>query len=138
MITPDRIAIVGAAGLFAGSPDPDHFWRTICAATDASREVPAGRWPLAVADVFDTTPGRPDRMYATRGYFVEDWRCDPAGLNVAPDLLDRLDPLFHLTLRTARAAWQDAVTGPLDKGRVGAIFGNLVLPTEKASALAEA
>jgi 3-oxoacyl-(acyl-carrier-protein) synthase/3-hydroxymyristoyl/3-hydroxydecanoyl-(acyl carrier protein) dehydratase len=133
----ERVAVVGMAGLFAGAPDLDHLWHNIHIASDAARDVPPGRWPLDRAAVFDPTPGRPDRVYATRGYFIDDWACDPAGLDLDPGLLERLDPLFHLTLRTARAAWHDAVTASLDRRRVGAIFGNIVLPTETAAALAE-
>src|SRR5882724_11489417 len=132
----DRIAVVGIGGLFAGSATLDDFWHNILTTGDASREVPPGRWRLRPEEIFDPTPGKADRVYSTRGYFIEDWECDPAGLDLESGLLARLDPLFHLTLRAAVAAWRDAVTRGLDRQRVGAIFGNIVLPTDTASALA--
>src|SRR5437879_2030580 len=130
MTSSDPIAVVGIAGLFAGSSSADDFWRNVCAGSDCSQEIPPARWPLDRHYFRDTTPGQPDKIYCTRGYIIDDWRCDPAGLDLEPGLLDRLDPLFHITLRTARSAWQDAVTAPLDRRRVGVIFGNLVLPTD--------
>jgi 3-oxoacyl-(acyl-carrier-protein) synthase/3-hydroxymyristoyl/3-hydroxydecanoyl-(acyl carrier protein) dehydratase len=137
MRIPNRVAIVGCAGLFSSSPTLDHFWRHILASKDTSQEVPCGRWRLPPSTVYDKVPGAPDHLYCTRGYFVSDWHCEPDALNIDRDLLARLDPLFHITLATARRAWNDAVTAPLDRSRVGAIFGNIVLPTEKASSFAE-
>ena len=46
--------------------------------------------------------------------------------------------MFHLALHAGRQAWRDARTEGLDRRRVGVIFGNIVLPTETASALARA
>ena len=50
-------------------------------------------------------------------------------------MIDRLDPLFHLALHVARQAWCDARTELVDRNRVGVVFGNIVLPTQTASAL---
>src|SRR5262249_60682242 len=63
-------------------------------------------------------------------------RPGPEGLARAPGLVERLDPMFHLALHAGRAAWLDARTEALDRSRVGVVFGNIVLPTETASALA--
>jgi acyl transferase domain-containing protein/3-hydroxymyristoyl/3-hydroxydecanoyl-(acyl carrier protein) dehydratase len=137
MIDPtDRVAIVGIGGVFPGSPNPARLWANVAAGVDATSEVPPGRWLLAPEDAFDAQFGTPDRVYATRGGFVEPFRFDPEGLDLDPALVDRLDPMFHLALHAARQAWQDARTNELDRAKVGVIFGNIVLPTEKASALA--
>ena len=79
-------------------------------------------------------PARPRLLDA--GCFVEGFELDPEGLDLDPALLARLDPMFHLALHAGRAAWRDARTEELDRSRVGVVFGNIVLPTETASAIA--
>ncbi len=132
----ERVAIVGIGGIFPRSPDPGRFWANVEAGLAATREVPPGRWLLEPADAHDPRVGLADHVYSTRGCFVEGFRLDPEGLDVDPGLLGRLDPMFHLALHAGRAAWRDAVTGPVDRSRVGVVFGNIVLPTETASAIA--
>ncbi len=131
-----HIAIVGIGGVFPGAADVEQFWSHVLAGRSMSREVPPGRWPLSKDDAYFPEL-MPDRVYSTRGCFVDDFRCDPEGLAIAPDLLDRLDPMFHLLLRAGRAAWRDAVTSGIDLKRVGVIVGNIVLPTDAASAMTE-
>ena len=138
MIDPsERVAIVGIGGVFPGAPDPERFWSNIASGVDATTEVPPGRWSLDKADAFDPQVGAFDRVYATRGGFVTGFRFDPEGLDIDPALAARLDPMFHLALHAGRAAWRDAKTEDVDRARVGVVFGNIVLPTETASALAD-
>ncbi|WP_406694715.1 beta-ketoacyl synthase N-terminal-like domain-containing protein [Singulisphaera sp. Ch08] len=132
----ERVAIVGIGGIFPQSPDLDRFWANIAAGVDTTREVPRGRWLLDVADAYDPRVGAPDRVYSTRGGFIEGFQLDPDGLDLDPAELGRLDPMFHLALHAGRQAWQSAVTADLDRSRVGVVFGNIVLPTETSSALA--
>jgi len=137
MIDPsERVAVVGIGGVFPGAPDPETFWSNVAAGVDSTTGVPAGRWSLGPADAFDPAVAAADRVYATRGGFVGGFRFDPEGLDIDPALATRLDPAFHLALHAGRAAWRDAKTGEVDKARVGVVFGNIVLPTESASALA--
>ncbi len=133
-----RVAIVGIGGIFPGAPDLERFWATIAGALDATRDVPAGRWAIDREDAFDSRVGQPDRVYSTRGGFIEDFRLDPEGLDLDPGLLERLDPMFQLALHAGRQAWRDAVTEGLDRRRVGVVMGNIVLPTETSAALARA
>ena len=137
MIDPtERVAIVGLGGVFAGSPDPSRFWENVARGVDATTEVPPGRWAVEPPEAFDPAVAAPDRVYATRGGFVEGFAFDPEGLDLDPDLARRLDPSFQLALHAGRAAWRDAATSGLDRSRVGVVFGQIVLPTESASALA--
>ena len=136
MTRDDRVAIVGIGGIFPRSPDLDQFWTNIEGGIAATREVPPDRWLLDPLDAYDPVVGRPDHVYSTRGCFVEGFRLDPEGLDLAPALLERLDPMFHLALHAGRAAWRDARTEDVDRSRVGVVFGNIVLPTETASAIA--
>ena len=134
----ERVAIVGIGGIFPRSPDLDQFWANVRGGVAATSEVPPGRWPLDPADAYDPRVALADHVYSTRGCFVEGFRLDPGGLDVDPTLLDRLDPMFHLALHAGRAAWRDARMDEVDRSRVGVVFGNIVLPTEAASDIAQA
>ena len=134
----DAIAIVGIGGLFAASDSPDQFWSILQDGIDATGEVPAGRWPINSTDALDRRIAFVDHVYSTRGGFVDCPRFDPAGTSLEAGLLGRLDPIFHLALAAASQAWRDARTDRVDRGRVGVVFGNIVLPTETASALSRA
>ncbi|HZY84853.1 MAG TPA: beta-ketoacyl synthase N-terminal-like domain-containing protein, partial [Gemmataceae bacterium] len=133
-----RVAIVGVGGLFPSAPGPERLWANVLRAVDASRDVPPGRWLLDPAVAYDPAVAAPDHVYSRRGYFLDDFAVDVAGLDLPPDLLDQLDPVFHLALHAGRQAFASGVTRTLDRRRVGAILGNIALPTEKASALARA
>ena len=133
----NRVAIVGIGGIFPESPDLARFWANIVEGVATAREVPPGRWRLDPSDAYDPGVAVPDHVYSTRGCFIDGFAFDPSGLNLDPALAARLDPVFQLSLHAARAAWRDARTDQLDPTRVGVVFGNLVLPTETASDLAE-
>ena len=135
----NRVAIVGVGGIFPDAPDLARFWANIADGHAAAREVPPGRWRLDPLDAYDPGVAVPDHVYSTRGCFVDGFEFDPEGLRRSGvERVEDLDPGFRLSLHAARAAWRDARTDGVDKGRVGVVFGNLVLPTETASDLAEA
>jgi len=129
------IAIVGIGGLFPGADTLEQFWANVRECVDATSDVPPARWLIDPAQAFDPRVALLDHVYSMRGGFVARPRLDPAGFDLDGSLLDRLDPLFHLALYAAREAWRDARMIDVDRRRVGVIFGNIVLPTETASAL---
>jgi acyl transferase domain-containing protein/3-hydroxymyristoyl/3-hydroxydecanoyl-(acyl carrier protein) dehydratase len=131
----DAIAIVGIGGLFPGSETLERFWANVLDSVDATSDVPAGRWLIDPAQAFDPRIALADHVHSIRGGFVPTPNVVLDGLDLDRSLLDRLDPLFHLALHVARQAWCDARTGQVDRNRVGVVFGNIVLPTETASAL---
>ncbi len=131
-----RVAIVGTGGIFPDAPTPDRLWANVLGAVDASRDVPPGRWLLDPEETVAPGIAVADRVPNCRGYFLDEIRFDAAGTHLSADLLDGLDPLFHLTLAAGVAAWRSARTDDLDRARVGVILGNIALPTEKASELA--
>ncbi|MFO1042087.1 MAG: beta-ketoacyl synthase N-terminal-like domain-containing protein [Planctomycetaceae bacterium] len=132
----ERIAIVGIGGIFPGAPDLSTFWENIAAGKDAGRPVPEGRWYLSPDKAYAPWPPQPDRVYSTWGCFIEGFEFDPEGLDLPRDLLSRLDPMFHLGLHAARAAFRDSrQLSQVDRSRVGVILGNIALPTESTSAI---
>ena len=136
-MTREPIAIVGLGGVLPGAPTLDDFWDVVERGVDTASEPPADRWPLPLDLAYHPDRARADRVYSRRACFVRDFRLDPTGLDLPPDLLDALDPMVHLALHAGRQAWQDAVTEPLDPGRVGVMLGNIVLPTTSVSAMAD-
>jgi acyl transferase domain-containing protein len=133
----DAIAIVGIGGLFPGSETLEGFWANVLESVDATSDVPAGRWLIDPAQAFDPRIALADHVHSIRGGFVTTPTVVLDGLDLDLDrsLLDRLVPLFHLALHVARQALCDAQTDQIDRNRVGVVFGNIVLPTETASAL---
>lgn len=129
------IAIVGAGGIFPGAPDLERFWKNISEGTCSAKDAPAGRWPVSGSDAFDPRKGAPDKVYCLKACFVEDFKLDPAGLDLRETFIEKLDPVFHLALHAARQALLDADQKKINRSRTGVIIGNIVLPTDSASAL---
>src|SRR5438067_2333668 len=123
------IAVVGAGGLLPRAADLAGFWANVAGGIDAGRDVPPGRWLLDAADCYQPGAPAPDKVYCTRGYFIDAIPLDLTGLAVDPHLVARLDAVFHLALAIGRMAWDDAITDSLDRRRVGVVLGNIALPT---------
>jgi acyl transferase domain-containing protein/3-hydroxymyristoyl/3-hydroxydecanoyl-(acyl carrier protein) dehydratase len=132
----ERVAIVSAAGRFPGADaDLDLYWKNIVAARDCSREVPPERWVLPPERCTDPRVANPDTVYSIRGYYLEPFTPDLAGLVIDPALVARLDPLFQLVLDVGNRAWRSARTDRIDRARVGVVLGNICLPTDRSSDL---
>ncbi|MCZ6817549.1 MAG: beta-ketoacyl synthase N-terminal-like domain-containing protein, partial [Planctomycetota bacterium] len=128
------IAVVGMGCVFPGAADADTFWGNIRSKKDTTREVPRGRWIFDPREALAPEVG-PDKVYTTRGCFVDSFTLDPSGLHVDPSLLSQLDPLYHLALEAGRQTWNDARVGELDRERVGVVLAAIALPTDASSAL---
>ena len=129
----EPIAIVGLGGVFPDAPSAEDLWPLVEQGRDAAREVPPGRWPVPPAEAFDPMPGRADRLYSTRGCFISGFELDARGLAVD---LQRCDPSVTLAVHAGAQAWRSARMDAVDRRRVGVVLGNIVLPTQRASALA--
>ena len=131
----ERVAIVGAGGLFPGSTTLDGFWQNVRDGVDASREVPDGRWIVPPERAIDPRPGTLDRVVSTRGYFLDPFKPDLTILDVDPDLVQDLDVLIHLALHIGGQAFHSARMETVDRNRIGVILGSIALPTERISDL---
>ncbi|RIK75612.1 MAG: type I polyketide synthase [Planctomycetota bacterium] len=140
-----RVAIVGMGAVLPGAVDLAGFWRMVADGASAMRDAPPGRWTLPVKEALARGIA-PDRVYSAVGCFLDDDQtrierlatlAGRAGLEVDVGLLAALDPLYRLLIIAGVEAWRDAVTSPLDRRRVGAIVGNIALPTVGASLVAE-
>jgi acyl transferase domain-containing protein/3-hydroxymyristoyl/3-hydroxydecanoyl-(acyl carrier protein) dehydratase len=132
----ERIAIVGIGGLFPGSIDLAGFWNNVVNAVDASREPPPGRWLIPPQLAYDPIPGRPDKVYSLRGYFLDPITPDLDGMAIGRELVNQLDALFSLVLHVGNSAFRDAKMDAVDRSRTGVILGSIALPTDRVSDLA--
>ncbi len=132
-----RIAVVGLGGVFPGAPTPASFWDLIRGGKSIAGPAPPGRWLLEAADAVGPPTPAPDRVISSRACFVEGFRLDPEGLSLDPEILARLDPMFHLALHAARQALRDARLDGVDRRRVGIALAGIALPTDTASTLAD-
>ncbi|MCK6486145.1 MAG: type I polyketide synthase [Phycisphaerae bacterium] len=128
------IAVVGIGCRFPGAADADAFWRNIVDRVDAARDVPPDRWALDPRRAIHPRIA-PDRVYSLRGCFVDPFAPDLRGLHVDPNLVRRLDPLYHLVLHAGRQAFFDAAVDSLDRERVGVVLAAIALPTDGSSAI---
>jgi PfaB family protein len=126
------IAIVGMGGVFPGASNIDSFWRNIVNCVNMSREVPEGRWITASKSMYHPTP-MPDKAYSLKACFVDNFSLDLEGLNLDPQLIAQLDPLYHFVLHAGRDAFFDCKTANLDKNRMGVILAAIALPTDSSS-----
>ncbi len=131
------IAVVGVGGIFPGSRDLDQFWELIRSGKSAAREIPDARWPKPAKAYQDPVYGKPDRTPSTRACLLDTDAIplEIPGLPVSRKDLERLDPLFALTLAAGAAAWRSAKSEWIDPERVPVIIANIVLPTDTASEL---
>ena len=130
----EPIAVVGLGGVFPDAPTLDAFWANIAARGCAAREIPDGRWLLSKDEAFDARRGAPDKVYSLKACLLDGFSPELSGLDVDSDLVARLDPLYGLALHAARQAFLSSKTEKIDRSRAGVVIGNIVLPTDGASA----
>ncbi|OWY72684.1 hypothetical protein B7486_07170 [cyanobacterium TDX16] len=128
------IAIVGMGGVFPGAADLRTFWSNIAQTRDMSREVPPGRWIIEPHRAIAHAPSA-DKVLSVRGCFVEDFRLDPAGLEIDRHLLSQLDPLYQFVLHAGRDAYRHSRMDGVDHDRMGVILAAIALPTDASSAI---
>ena len=125
-------------GVFPGAANLDEFWANIVNRVDSSREPPPGRWTLDPADAVSEDVAA-DKVYSTRACFVEhDPPIDDEGLNLDPQLIAGLDPLYRIVLRAGIDAFRASRSAGAKTKRTGVILASIALPTEGASELSRA
>jgi len=129
------IAVVGMAGMFPGAHDLPAFWHNIIHKIDSTSEVPKDRWIVDPEIMYHPTP-EPDKAISKRACLIQQFEFDPEGLDLDRDILEALDPLYHIVLHTGREAFQGCVTSSIDKKRIGTILAAIVLPTDASSFIA--
>ncbi len=128
------IAIVGMAGLFPDAPDLDIFWQNIINKVETTSEVPKNRWIVDPDLMYHPDP-MPDKALSRRCCLINDFQFDPEGIDIDKDLLNELDPLYHLVLHTGRAAISDCKASLNSKERTGVVLAAIALPTDASSSI---
>ena len=130
----EPIAVVGMAGVFPGASDISKFWQNIVNKVDSSCEVPEKRWITPIDNIYHPEPAT-DKAYSKRVNLIEDFQFDPKGIDIDVDLLNALDPMYHIALHAGREALSDCVTFPSHRERIGTILSAIALPTDAASSI---
>ncbi len=131
----EPIAIVGISGIFPGALELKTFWNNIANSVCSVQEIPDSRWALPVKDIYSQGGVKPDKAYSYKGCLIEDFSLSLEDWGVSSSYLERLDPLYRLTLAVGIKAFSDAIGEMPSKERIGVILGNIALPTEKSSAI---
>ncbi|NNL41191.1 MAG: type I polyketide synthase, partial [Desulfobacterales bacterium] len=126
------IAVVGMAGLFPDALDLDIFWQNIINKIEATREVPKTRWIVDPDSMVHPDP-MPDKALSKLCCLINDFQFDPEGIEIDKDILNELDPLYHLILHTGRAAISDCKTLLNSKESTGVALAAIALPTDSSS-----
>ncbi|MEM6996233.1 MAG: polyketide synthase, partial [Myxococcota bacterium] len=135
---PPPIAIVGIGAVLPGASNADALWPVVEGGVDMARDVPAERWVLSPAAAVVPGGPRPDRVYAPRAALVDpDIAPCFDGLDVDRQAVAALDPSVGLLLHAGAGAGRAAATDRVDRSRAGIVAGNIILPTDGASALSD-
>ncbi|MGM9999675.1 MAG: beta-ketoacyl synthase N-terminal-like domain-containing protein [Candidatus Bruticola sp.] len=122
------IAVVGIGLNFPGAHNTEEYWQRLQEAQDLSEHPSADRWPIDDAKHLSPLP-QADGLRCTRGYYLHDLPSpEDEGLPCGTD------PVFVLSLNTARQALQSAA---VNKARTGIIMAAIALPTDTTSDLSE-
>ncbi|OQY58580.1 MAG: hypothetical protein B6245_11130, partial [Desulfobacteraceae bacterium 4572_88] len=129
------IAVVGMAGVFPGASDLDTFWQNIIHKKNSCSEVPKDRWIVNPDAMYHPSPA-PDKAFSKRACLIRDFTFDPKGIDLDPELLTALDPLYQIVLHAGRDAFSSCTSLSLaDKKRIGVSLAAIALPTDASSAI---
>ncbi len=128
------IAVVGMAGLFPGAANLEAFWHNIINRVSAVVDVSQERWSLNPEAIYQ--PGiHADKAYSKRSCLINDFYFDPAGIDIDPDLLAALDPLYHIVLHCGREALAGLQPLSLNRQHTGVVMAAIALPTDATAAV---
>lgn len=118
------IAIVSIGALFPGAPTTQDFWRDLVEGRDRLTDVPRTHW--LARDYFDPRPGTPDKVYATRGGFLDAIDFSPVEFGLPPSTLPAIDTAQLLALVVAKRVLAEATRGRyehMDRSRISVLLG---------------
>ncbi|CAB1074883.1 omega-3 polyunsaturated fatty acid synthase subunit, PfaB / omega-3 polyunsaturated fatty acid synthase subunit, PfaC [Olavius algarvensis Delta 1 endosymbiont] len=128
------IAVVGMAGLFPAAATLDVFWQNIVNQVDATADVRRSRWGVDPESMVSPIP-QLDKAYSKRCCHIGEFEFDPAGLDLDKNLIQALDPLYHIVLHVGREALGAIPDQSLNRNRTGVILAAIALPTDSTAAL---
>lgn len=112
-----RIAVIGMAGRFPGSPDTETYFDNLLAGRDLTSSIRLERYSPSYADRFQKLD------FSGQGGFLDDIDCFDAGFfKISPVEAERLDPQQRLLLETSWRALENAGYTPENLPRQTGIF----------------
>jgi acyl transferase domain-containing protein/3-hydroxymyristoyl/3-hydroxydecanoyl-(acyl carrier protein) dehydratase len=129
------IAIVSMAGRFPAAPSAEALWSAVVARSSAAVDVSA-QWPIARSAAL-SSHGGVDRTRSPIGCPLAPFEVRHKDLALSQAQVASLSKPTQLALDIGVSAFRSAQTTALDLRRVGAIFGNIALPTDADSLWAE-
>lgn len=126
----NAVAVVGVSGVFPKADNSEILWNNIINRLYSGREIPAERWIVKPDSVFNPEY-TPDKTISKKACLITEFKFDSTGINLNPELLKSLDPLYHLVLHAGRELLSDMES--FNKERTGVILAAIALPTDAAS-----
>ncbi len=127
------IAIVGLSGVFPGASNLNTYWENIVNGVSSICDVPANRWVVNPDSVISSTVTQ-DKVLSKKAGLINNFTFNPKNLNIDANLLNKLDPMFHILLTAGKDALSDCVVNNDTKKRTGVILAAIALPTDASSA----
>src|SRR2546430_4684025 len=126
----EPIAIVGRGCVLPGALTPDELWDNVAAGRVSITGVPPHRWRLPASLAMGTVANSVDRTWSDVGGYVRGFESvfDPHGYDLAPELIQALDPVFQWVLHGGREALREAGFSGRS-ARAGLVLGNLSFPS---------
>lgn len=130
----EKIAIVGLSCLFPDAETPEQFWHNLVTEKDSvsvATEEQMGVDPELLYDPIKGRTAETGKYYCKRGGYIRNFKFDPTGYKISPELLKSLDPIYQWSLYVSKQALQDSgYLGNLSAlSKCGVILGNLSSPT---------
>jgi PfaB family protein len=126
------IAVVGMAGIFPGASGIEDFWQNIINKVSVISRVPENRWIVKPKEMY-AHGYKTDKACSLYAGLVDHFSYDPEGIDIDPDLVENLDPLYGIALSAGRDAVADCGISHIDKKRTGVILAAIALPTDSSS-----
>lgn len=118
------IAVTGIGCWYPGAKNPKQLWENVLTRRREFRQFLDQRLPLS--DYYDPDPNTPDKVYASRAAYIDDFQFDWIGRRIPKSTFEGTDIVQWLALEVADQAFKDAgysrETIPRDK--TGVIVGN--------------
>jgi len=101
--------------------------------------VPEGRWIVEPEFMYNPEPA-PDKAFSKRACLIHDnilksIKSDLKDIDIDKDILNDLDPLFHLVLHTGKKALSNCNISTINKERIGTVLAAIALPTDSSSSI---
>lgn len=131
----EKIAVIGMACLFPEADNPDGFWQNLASGRSSTSTATAADFGVDPERFYDPSRQDPDKAYSLKGGFIRDFKFDPTGYRLSPEVIKSLDPLAQSSLYVAKQALQQSGYWQQSRSRCGIILGNLLFPTQTSNQL---